>query len=134
MNKKGFTLIELMGVIVILLLVVMLVFPSIINIAKKANGKIDEVTTTLIISGVKEYVEANKNSYSSPTNVGATSTYCVSIQTLIDNNYLIEDLEDGTSGEKIDTTRGIEIKVSKAFVDGIEKVNYDFNILDSQCP
>ena len=98
MKEKGFTLIELIGVIVLLAIIILITYPSIVNIIKKSNNKIDSATSALIISGAKNMVDENKNSY--PLTNG--NIYCVTIKSLINKGYVISDLETG-NGNKINT-------------------------------
>ena len=39
MKNKGFTLVELLGVVIILSILVTLVFPSVVNFIKNSNSK-----------------------------------------------------------------------------------------------
>lgn len=107
MKEKGFTLIELIGVIVLLAIIILITYPSIVNIIKKSNNKIDSATSALIISGAKNMVDENKNSY--PLTNG--NVYCVTIKSLINKGYVISDLETG-NGNKINTDRYVMIKVN----------------------
>jgi prepilin-type N-terminal cleavage/methylation domain-containing protein len=63
MKNKGFTLIEMLGALIILLLIALIAFPNIINVVKKSNSKIDQATEALIISGAKNMIEDDKNKY-----------------------------------------------------------------------
>ena len=107
MKEKGFTLIELIGVIALLAIIILITYPSIVNIIKKSNNKIDSATSALIISGAKNMVDENKNSY--PLTNG--NVYCVTIKSLINKGYVISDLETG-NGNKINTDRYVMIKVN----------------------
>ena len=55
MNKKGFTLAEVVGVIIILALIGLLAFPPILNMIKNSEQKIDEATKTLIYTASSQY-------------------------------------------------------------------------------
>ena len=54
--KKGFTLVELLGVIIILALLTLLVFPNIINSVKNSSKKIDDATLDLIYNASDIYI------------------------------------------------------------------------------
>ena len=60
MNKKGFTLVEALAVIVILSLLVTLTSVSIINIKKKQDKKNDENVISSILTGARQYYADNK--------------------------------------------------------------------------
>ena len=115
MNKKrGFTLVELLGVIVLLALIVLIVFPSIINVIKKSDNSISEANKALIINASKQYVEENKNEYSS------NGTYCLITQDLINNGFLIESISEA-DGTKLNN---ITVKVT------VNGTSYDYEVLD----
>ena len=88
MKNKGYTLLELLGVIVILSVLITLVFPSIINFIKKGNDKIDSITNDLIINAAGSYINDN----SSKLYLTSGEEYCVSVDTLIGKDYLDESL------------------------------------------
>ena len=43
MKEKGFTLIELIGVIALLAIITLITYPAIVGIIKRSNDKIDSV-------------------------------------------------------------------------------------------
>lgn len=82
--KKGFTLVELLAIIILLSLLFLLVYPKVLDIVEKENKGIDIMKQTLIHNAVLEYMEANLNNY--PQNVG--TSYCIELNQL-DNEGLI---------------------------------------------
>lgn len=104
-NNKGFTLIELIGVISILSILSLIFIPKLIYQFKKEDEKIDSITEDIIKRQAEVYLENNQN-YSK------IGTYCISISTLIDNDYL-EDNFKVSNKESI-----IENKVIQAKGDG----------------
>ena len=78
--KKGFTLTELLGVIVILGILSLLTFPSVINQIRKARTTITSAQQTLIISAAESYISARPNEYPLDT---YPHTYCLTINTLV---------------------------------------------------
>lgn len=111
--KKGFTLIELMAVIIILSLVVLIAFPNIVNVVKNSNNSIDSATSSLIINGAKNYVDEHKNSY--PLKNG--KVYCLQIESLIMNDYVIND-------DKVKTFKYVEVSV-------LDNLKYTYEVVDS---
>lgn len=60
--KKGFTLSELLAVIVLLGLIVAIIFPNIVDQVQKKQKEIDDTKLKLIYSGAKNYcIENNKD-------------------------------------------------------------------------
>ena len=88
MNKKcGFTLVELLGVIILLALIVLIAFPSIINVVKKSDNSISEANQALILQAAEQQVDENKNIYTD-------GTYCIKVEQLIDDGFLIEGISE----------------------------------------
>ncbi len=63
MNKKGFTLAELLGVIVILGLIALVAFPAILNTIRSNKDNISEATAQLIFSGADLYVHNHQDEF-----------------------------------------------------------------------
>ena len=83
MNKKGFTLIELIGVIVILGILALIAFPSILSSINKSEKNLEGDNKSIIISGAKSYVNDNSDLFL--RNNG--SSYCIKISTLYREGY-----------------------------------------------
>lgn len=109
MKNKGYTLIELLGVIVILAVLIMLVFPSVINFIKSSNEKKDKLTEELIISAAEDYISDN----SSELYLTSGTEYCISIDALIGKNYLSESAKNSNLDSK-------NVKVTYT-----DKINYE---------
>ena len=60
MNKKGFTLVELLGVLVVLSVILMIAFPLITTYINKSKQKAYDTQMGLIITGLKDYVIEHK--------------------------------------------------------------------------
>lgn len=57
--NKGYTLIELLGVILILTLLTLLVVPNVVNSIKKSGSNSDELMSNMIKSAAKLYMSDN---------------------------------------------------------------------------
>ncbi len=108
MNKKGFTLAELLGVIVIISLLVILVMPSIINKLSKNKSEVNTSLNELIYKASDTYISENKDLFT-PVNGG--KKYCISLRTLIDDGKLSEPVKDITSDEDISDTKSVLVTV-----------------------
>lgn len=117
MKNKGYTLLELLGVMIILALIVSLVFPSIINFIKSSNEDKDNLTRNLVYNAAEMFIEDNANKYYS--NNG--SRYCINIETLIENNYLKGDLE--YQGKTLNNTKSVKVLYT-------DKFNYEIVDID----
>ena len=65
MNKKGFTLAELLGVIVVIGLLLLLIIPLIINGTKNRENEVEEIQNNIIYEAVSEYMDSDKEKYPS---------------------------------------------------------------------
>lgn len=93
MKNKGFTLLELLGVIIILAILVTLSFPGVINFIKSSTTKKDKIINDLIISAAESYVVDNSSNLYLTNGI----EYCISIDALIGKNYLKNILDDNDS-------------------------------------
>ena len=85
--KKGFTLIKLMGVIVLLGLVSIVSYVVIEKIILNSKENISEATKKIIYVAADNYIEDNMDEFPKEKE----KNYCVSIDSLINGNYLDED-------------------------------------------
>lgn len=101
--KRGFTLVELLGTIVILSLIVIVAFPAIISQLKKSNETIDSSVINVVEAAAREYMKDNKETYPKALQ-GQTKSYgTITVQSLINNGYVEETLADKHCEIKNDT-------------------------------
>lgn len=86
MKKNGFTLAELLGVIVILAAVALIAFPPIINQIKKSRGDLDEALNSLILTAAEQYLD-ERNSVKE-------GKYCIVLNVLVEDGKLVEPITD----------------------------------------
>ena len=86
MKKNGFTLAELLGVIVILAAVALIAFPPIINQIKKSRGDLDEALNSLILTESEQYIEER--------NLAKEGKYCIVLNVLVEDGKLVEPITD----------------------------------------
>lgn len=91
MNSKGFTLVELLAVVVILLLISTIAISSISAAIERQNVKKDEAAKEILISYAKLYFDDHKNS------IGDNP--CVNVLELIDEYNLDEKTLRDSDGE-----------------------------------
>ena len=104
MKKNAFTLLELLGVVIILGVLTLITFPIILNQIKDAKQGIKDSTKTLIIDAAKDYYEDNTNNYEKTEGI----TYCIDIKTLTDENYLSRNLKNENLNN-IDTSKKVKL-------------------------
>lgn len=115
MRNKGFTLVELLGVIILLAVIALIAFPPILNQIKKSQNQIDDATNALIISSAKLYVDNNHNLFSKKDG----NVYCISIDELLNRGYLTE----GMLGSNDELIEDFVVKVSYSGNYSYELVN-----------
>lgn len=98
MNKKGFTLIEILGVIVILSLLIVLAFPKIVENIKKSEDEISKATMSLFSNAADLYIDNNKAVY----NKQIGDVYCIEFEDLIAGGYLKAPIIDTTTGKELE--------------------------------
>lgn len=113
MNKKGFTLTEILGVITIVSLLLLLIIPSITNKIAQNSDKAKNAENNLIYVAVDNYLEKKE-----PIN---NSTYCIPIKELIDEGELVEPIVDVETGEDISD------KIVTVTIDKDGNKNYDIS-------
>ena len=93
-KDRGFTLVEMIGVIIILIVIFMIMFPALTKMIKNTDGKISEGTIKIIEAGTKDYLKEKSIDYP----VSDDFTYCITLDNLIDNANItdkqIEELEN----------------------------------------
>ena len=128
MNKKGFTLVELLATIVLLCLIILLATFTInksVNDAKKRshNSQVDTILSAAI-------TYTNKEDVVTLTNIDG---YQITLKELADKGYVDKDIKDPLNGKKFDMESSyIEITVETtagSTTPDIKDYKYDGNYL-----
>jgi len=95
MENRGYTLLELLGVIVILALLTTLVFPSVLNVIKKSSDQTDKLSMDLISNAADLYIENHADNFRKRNG----SKFIIDMNELIEDgnlssNVKISDIED----------------------------------------
>lgn len=118
MKNKGFTLMELLGVIMILAILALITFPPIIEEIKKSKSEIKGTTKVLIIDAAKDYYADNINNYETYEGI----TYCININTLSEQGYLNKKIKDENLND-INTSKNVKLVYHNA--------KFDYDVVDS---
>lgn len=86
-NKKGFTLVEMLAAIGILLLITILTYPSFNKLNKKTEEKFDYSIKTIVENAAKIYVDNNKELIDEKI-TSNNGEYCLPVATLSSYDYL----------------------------------------------
>ena len=97
MKVKGFTLTEMLGVIVIIALLLLLIVPNIINRISDSTDEAENTENNLIYKATDQYIRENPDKFPP----GKSGRYCITIQELIEDGKLVEPVTDVRTGEDI---------------------------------
>lgn len=115
--KKGFTLVELIGVIIVLGLIALIALPPILNAIRGKESEISEASEEIIYNATSLYVSDNSNSF--PKTNG--NTFCVTLDTLTQGDYLPDVVYDAVSGDEVPLTNMVEVKYEQ------DRFSYNLN-------
>ena len=85
-NDRGFTLVEMLGTLIILIVVFMIVAPLLTKVIKDTNEEIDNATITVIEDATTDFLSEKNDIY--PKN--NDYTYCITLEQLLDNGNLTD--------------------------------------------
>lgn len=103
MNKKGFTLIEIMAVVIILALIAIVAFPAIESNIRYSREKAYQVQLTQICKGALNW------GYNNVKNLNDNNT--ISLGTLQKEGYVEYDIVNPKNGEYLSENVMIELKL-----------------------
>lgn len=113
MNKKGFTFIEILAVIILIALITVIAVPTMKLADKKIQNKNLEAKKELIKIGAEKYGDDNKEvilyqsttTYTDPSNNVAYPSVTVTVRDLLNNGYLSKDKDSKTDDIKNPVTK-----------------------------
>ena len=132
MKKKGFTLIEILSVIIILGVIFLFITPKISNLIKESRNLSKEINEVTIINSVKEYASSyEKDFYSSFLNVGDKGYILVS-DIISKGNISKKEIEEyGVADTDYVEVELIENdKFTYKFVSNIDEIRVKFDLND----
>ena len=97
MKSKGFTLAELLGVIVIISLLLLLLIPGIVNRLSNSGDEAKNTENQIIYDATDQYIKEHPDKYPP----GRSGRYCITIQSLVDAGKLTAPVKDVVTGEDI---------------------------------
>ena len=102
--KKGYTLVELLGVIAILVILILIMFTAYTQFKNDTEASIDSAVEIMISEVSEKYVKKYK------TNIKNGNVYCITLKDLLDNN-MMSDPVTNSDGEKISESTQIRITI-----------------------
>ena len=107
MKKSGFTLIELIGIIVIISLILLVAVPSINSVIEQGEENKKQEALNNIYMATENYLMANYDEYSSLDNIGA-SEY-IYVMDLINQQYIDIDELNPNDDESFDSKDVVKV-------------------------
>lgn len=117
MKNKAFTLIELLGVIVILSLLLLVIVPNVTGSIKKGQEEADNDTKDSIVLGARNWLSDNK--------AKVTSSYTVKVSDMQNEGYLPDNIKLPSKGCSLDNA-SVTITVTN-LSNGQKKYDYKYN-------
>ena len=107
MKKSGFTLIELIGIIVIISLILLVAVPTINSVIEQGEENKKQEALNNIYMATENYLMANYDEYSSLDNIGA-SEY-IYVMDLINQQYMDIDELNPIDDESFDSKDVVKV-------------------------
>ena len=96
-KNKGFTLAEILGVIVIIGILLILIVPTILNRLNLSKELVHDTGESIIFDAAAQHVSENPSDYPP----GKSGRYCISIQTLVEEGKLVNPVKDPSTGDDV---------------------------------
>ena len=116
MKNKGFTLPEVLGVVILLSIITAVSVTQIINRINSSKGKISDAEQQLILSATQLYIDENKLLFKKIEN----NVYCIYVESVIQSGYLSSPIMD-IDGNEID----YKTQVKAQYINGRFDLTYN---------
>lgn len=107
--KKGFTLIELTGTIIILGLVVIIAYPILTGLLKSDEQQVDSATLAILSSASDIYIENNSEMYP----ITEENVFCLLLQNLVDENVLKYPIKNTYKNQDISLNKYMKVQIKQ---------------------
>lgn len=108
MKKNAFTLVEMLAVILIMALLTLVVLPPILNQVNSQKENVSEISLKMIYDATDLYISEDTTKY--PKVSG--DTYCISLETLVNNGFLKKPLTDMKTGKEIPLNKKVKVLIN----------------------
>lgn len=112
--KKGFTLVELLGVIVLLATIILIVTASVLNAVKSTNSTLDESTKKVLYTAAETYLNDN-------VILSSNGDYTVTVGVLVQSNLISSNFLDTQSDSGMTNDSCVKVNITNGVM------NYDFS-------
>ena len=100
LNNKGFTLVEILAVLIILIAIMAVAIPSITSSIERTKEKQNNARKEMLESFAELYVDNHKNQVEN--NLGVNDSCYIEISTLKEESYFKEEAAFDADGEEFD--------------------------------
>lgn len=107
--KKGFTLVEMLAVIIIIALLSLIVLPQIVNQVGNQKEKVSDVTKNIIYSSAELYLDENI----SIDPIRTSKNVCITLEQLVKSEKLEKPLTDYKTGKQIPLNYGVKVSLNE---------------------
>ena len=122
--KKGFTLIEMLGIITVLAVVLLVTFPALNQSLKTMQENKDNNTLKNLRVSAESYIELNRKNYPELDNANSAT---ITIQELYDANLLKGQYANVNPSDKIIITKKTDGVLDYFYIDSTPKQEYIFS-------
>lgn len=120
MNKKGFTLTEVLGVVIIIVLIALLAMPPILQQLNKSKYELSEASLQVIYHSTENYINHNQFAY----HLVGGNIFCISLGTLVESGFLDDDVTKIEAIDDINLARTVKVDV-------ISRTTFDYDLVRS---
>ena len=117
LKQKGFTLAELLGVVVLLGVLAIVAVPPILNQLNNSKNKLSDAMLKIFSVATEGFVDEHGTQYP----IKAGNVYCIKLKTLVEYGKLDSPILDASTGETIDE----ETKTIKMTINGFNDYSYE---------
>lgn len=110
MKKRGFTLVEMLAVVIIMGLILIVVIPQIQNQLANRKKAIHETTLEMIYDATEDFTSSDPSTFLRIYNDEENrSIYCISLQELVDAGKLEAPIKNFSTGEELDLNYKVQV-------------------------
>lgn len=110
MKKQGFTLVEMLAVLVVIVLLTTILVPTMINLITKNKNKLSNKTESIIFAATEVYLSENSNYTKKEGNM-----YCITLGDLVNDGKINNPINDFNTGKEVPLDKTVRVKVNKYF-------------------
>lgn len=110
-RRNGYTLVELLAVVVILTAILLIVVPSLVRVFDRSDQQLTDANVAVIKAAAEQYVSENETDFPALQQDGGTVT--ITVGDLKNHGYLSKVPVDSKTEKPIATTTKITVKTKK---------------------